>query len=164
MGVERREQAIQTWSATNCRAGGVDEQVKAVCDLRSGSQGGISQGQGQQGGRRRRRGDDRRVRKGPGREPVQALESYVLGELLSATRASSRDTEAGWEGDTSARSAHDRGPSCPNSGGDVPGTRGGTDVPPRLLRVPARAVGQTGAGALSRAMQPARVSHLTSAG
>src|SRR6266536_2682248 len=49
MGVERREQAIQAWSATNCRAGGVDEQVKAVCDLRSGSQGGISQGQGQQG-------------------------------------------------------------------------------------------------------------------
>src|SRR2546422_8349615 len=37
--------------------------------------------------------------------------------------------------------ADDRGQSCADSGGDVSGGEGGTDVPPRYLRLPPRSIG-----------------------
>src|SRR5450759_3185778 len=61
---------------------GAGEQAEAVCDREGGGLEGISQGQGQQRGRWGRRGVDRGVREGPQGEPLQALESDVLGELV----------------------------------------------------------------------------------
>ncbi len=40
---------------------------------------------------------DRRVRAGPEGEPLQALESDVIGELFSGAGAGSRNTEGTWQ-------------------------------------------------------------------
>src|SRR5829696_10077515 len=66
---------------------------QAVSDLQVGGLGGVSEGQGQPGRGWGRRADDRAVRTGPAREPVQALESAVVGELLPAAGEGRGDVE-----------------------------------------------------------------------
>ena len=63
-----------------------------------GCVGGLREGQGQSGGCGCRRGVDRRVREGSEREPLQALESDVLGELLPAAGAAVEIPKAGGKG------------------------------------------------------------------
>jgi hypothetical protein len=55
--------------------------------------GGMAKGQGQPGSRRGRRGVDPGVRGEPSGQPLQGLESDVLGELYAAAGQSGRDTE-----------------------------------------------------------------------
>ena len=73
-------------------------------------------------------------------EPVQALESAVVGELLPAAGARGGDTEAGRQLE-GARGADRRGQDRPDGRALVPGARGGAGVPPGLLRVSAGALG-----------------------
>ncbi len=75
------------------------------------------------------------------KEPVQALESAVVGELLPAAGAGGGDTQGRREGGASARCAHGRGPDRPDGGQDVSGADGGAGVPPGLLRLSSEAVG-----------------------
>ena len=105
----------------------------------SGWCGRLREGQGQPGGRGCRRAVDRRVRAGPEREPLQALESDVLGDVLPAAGACGGDTEGSGKGSGAGR-AHRVGPDRPNGRAVVSGAGGGTTVPSRLLRLPAGAV------------------------
>src|SRR5712691_10318034 len=100
MRAERRGRAVRACSVVNRReVGGAGERAEAegeaVCDLQTCRLGGLREGQGQPGGRGCRWGVDRGVRGRPEREPVQALESALVGELLPAAGAGGRDTETG---------------------------------------------------------------------
>src|SRR5919108_4080851 len=136
--------------------GGADDRAeaegKAVCDLPRGGPEGLPQGQGQQGGSRGRRGVDRGVREGPRQQPLQALESDGLGELPPTASAGGRHTEKGRAGFENARRAHRGGPHRPDGGEDAPGARGGANLPSRLLRLPAGALGPRCAGHLPEAV------------
>src|SRR5919201_7014984 len=57
---------------------------QAVADRQDGGLGSVREGQGEQGRGGGRRAVDRRVRGGPGPEPVPDLESDVLGLVLPA--------------------------------------------------------------------------------
>src|SRR5919109_2528022 len=98
MRVERRGRVVRARLAVNhCwwEEPGERAEAEAVCDLQAGRLGGLVEGQGQQGRGRRRRAVASGVREGPEEEPLQALESAVVGELFPAAGARGRDTEAG---------------------------------------------------------------------
>ena len=71
---------------------------QAVCDFQAAGLGGVAKGQGQPGGCGCRRGVDPGVRGEPEGEPLQGLESDVLGELHAAAGEGGRDTEEGRAG------------------------------------------------------------------
>lgn len=127
--MERRERVTRAWSAVNRSAGGADghAEAEAVRDFQGGGLASLPEGESQSGSRRRRWAVDRGVRRRPEEEPVQALESDVLGELLSTAGADGGDTEAGWTGDQSARRAHRGRPNRPDGCGAVHRAGGGAD-------------------------------------
>src|SRR6266540_2377230 len=113
MRVERRERIIRACSAVNrACAGGAGERVEAegeaVCDFRAAGLGGVAEGEGQRGGCGCRRGIDPGVRGEPCGEPLQALESALLGELPAAAGQGGRDTEEGRAWGNSPRRADSR--------------------------------------------------------
>src|SRR5438034_9556941 len=159
MRVEQRGRVTRACAAANRGAGGAGEQAEAIWYFQGGGLGGISQGQGQQGGGRRRRAVDRGVREGPQGEPLQALEPDVLGELLPTASSDGRDTEAGRARGPCPRCAHRGGQDRSDGREDVPGAEGGAYLPPRLLRVPTGAVGAASGGGLPGAMLEAGLGH-----
>src|SRR5512132_2645502 len=88
---------------------------KAVCDLQVGGVGGLSAGEGQQGRTGRGRVLARGLREGSEGQPVQDLESDVVGQLPAAAGAGGGDTQTAWRGDQGAWGAHGRriGPARP---------------------------------------------------
>ena len=72
------------------REGGAGERTEAIRDFQAPGVDCLLEGEGQQVGSRCRRGVDPGVREQPQGEPLQALESAVLGELLSAAGAGCR--------------------------------------------------------------------------
>ena len=80
------------------------------------------------------------VRGEPSGEPLQALESAVVGELFPAAGAGGGDTEAGRQLED-ARGADGRGQDRADRRARVPGALGGAGVPPGLLWVSAGPVG-----------------------
>src|SRR3954454_9008288 len=72
-------------------------------------------------------------------QPVQDLESDVVGDVLPAAGQGGGDLEGDrWSAD--ARRCDRGGPDRPDGGGHDAGAGGGTAVPPRLLRLPPGAV------------------------
>ncbi len=71
-------------------------------------------------------------------QPVQDLESDVVGFLLSAAGQGGGDTETAWRRDQSARRAHGRRQDRSNGGRSEAGGNGRTDLSSGLLRLPAR--------------------------
>src|SRR6266545_4946383 len=103
MRAERRERIIRACSAVNrACAGGAGERVEAggqaVCDFQAAGLGGVAEGEGERGGCGCRRRVDPGVRGEPCGEPLQALESALLGELHAAAGQGGRDTEKGGRG------------------------------------------------------------------
>ena len=88
------------------------------------------------GSSRRRCGVDRGVRAGSEGESLSALESYGVGDVLSAAGARGRDFQAGW-GQEEARDSDRIRPDCPDGGEAVLGAEGGAELSRRLLRVSA---------------------------
>jgi hypothetical protein len=100
MRVERRGRVARAGSAVNQHGWEepgerAEAAGQAVSDLQMGGLGGVSEGQGQPGRGRGGRAVDHRVRAGPQGEPVQALESAVVGQLLPATGEGRGDPQAG---------------------------------------------------------------------
>jgi hypothetical protein len=154
MRVERRGRVVRARSAVNHRRWeepGERAEAEAVCDLQAGRLGGLVKGQGQQGRGRRRRAVACGVRAGPEGEPLQALESALVGELLPAASARGRDTEAGRRLED-ARGADRRGQDRPDGRGRAPGVGGGASLPPRLLWLPAGPLGARRGRGLSGAL------------
>src|SRR5215472_1061794 len=141
MRVEPRGRATRTRAAVNRQAERAGERVEALRDPEGGREGGVPEGQSQQGGAGSRRGVDQGVREEPGREPLQALESDVLGELLPAAGPSGRDTKTGRARGSGPGGAH-RGRQDRSDGREaVPGAGSGANLPRELIWVPAGAVG-----------------------
>src|ERR1700704_1490520 len=69
---------------------------KAVSDPQAGSLGSLQECEGQPGSGWRRRTIDRRLRGQPVGQPLQALESNVLRELLPPAGAARRHSESKW--------------------------------------------------------------------
>src|SRR5215472_5475187 len=100
---------------------------------------------------RGRRAVDCGFRKGPEREPVQDLESDVVGQLLSAAGADGEDTERHWWEKETGHT--DCGGSDRATSGEVEiGTDGGPAVPSGFLRLSAGEVGAGRSGASAAAM------------
>src|SRR4029077_15886559 len=97
--------------------------------------GGLSAGQSQSGRAGRGRGDHPGVRQGSEKQPVQDLESEVLGVLFSASGDGGGDTQAAWRWDENPWGADDFGQGGPDGGGQEAGGEGRTDLSPRLLRL-----------------------------
>src|SRR6266536_3379039 len=96
MRAERRGRVILACSAANRDlVGGAGERAEAerqaVCDFEAAGLGGVAEGEGQPGSGRCRRGLDPGVRGEPDGEPLQALESALLGELPAAAGEGGRD-------------------------------------------------------------------------
>jgi hypothetical protein len=151
MRAERRGRVILAcWSANRDLAGGAGERVEAggqaVCCFEAAGLGGVAEGEGQPGSCRCRRAVDPGVRGEPDGEPLQALESALLGELHAAAGEGGRDTETQWRVE-GARRAHGHRQGRANGRAPVPGANGGALLPPGLLRVPAATFGpRCGAG------------------
>src|ERR671924_342297 len=158
MRVERSGQVVRVRSAANHRdVGGADERAEAewqaVCDFQMAGLGGLPTRQSQRRCGRRRRAVDQGVRAGPEREPLQTLESAVVGKLLPGAGAGSRNTEeARARRGQGPRGAHGGGPYRSNGGAPVPGAEGGTTVPPGLVRLSTGAIGSSSTGGLPRAL------------
>ena len=118
--------------------------------------GRLREGQGQPGGGWCRRGVDRRVRAGPEGEPLQALESDVLGDVFPAAGACGGDTEEGRRRED-ARGAHRGRQDRPDGRSHVFGAGGGAVVPSRLLRLSAWTLGVGRGGAVPAAVLEVRL-------
>src|SRR5262252_3733569 len=127
MRAERRGRVALVCWRVNRRSGGAGEQTEAetVRHLEGGGLGGIPEGQGEQGSGRCRRGVDRGVREEPQGEPLQALESDVLGELLPTAGPNGGDTQARRTRGPDSWRAHGGGQDRPDGREDVPGAEGG---------------------------------------
>src|SRR5260370_920625 len=82
----------------------------------------------------------RGLEEGSEEQAVQDLEPEALGELLPASGARGGNTEIAWRGHQNSGGARRGGPDCPDGRGPEAGGEGRTGLPPRLLRLPARAV------------------------
>src|SRR6266851_1304364 len=116
-----------------------------------GGLGGVQTSKSEPGSGRGRRADDCGFREGPEREPVQDLESDVVGQLLSAAGADGEDTESKWWGKEAGHT--DRVGSDRADGSEVEtGAGGGPAVPSGFLRVSTGEVGAGRSGAGAAAM------------
>src|SRR5512132_2267383 len=140
--VRALDQPGSAWEESDGRA---ETGRQVVWYFETGGVGGLSEGAGQQGRTGRRRLHDRDVREGSEEQSLQDLEPDVLGQLLSAPGAGGGGTETAWRRHPGSRGAHRRGQNRADRGGRPAGESGGTEIPPRLLRVPAAPVG-TGRG------------------
>src|SRR5438128_10941802 len=98
MRAERRGRVILAcWAANRDLVGGAGERAEAggqaVCCVEAAGLGGVAEGEGQSGSGGCRRAVDPGVRGEPHGEPLQALESALLGELHAAAGEGGRDTE-----------------------------------------------------------------------
>src|SRR5277367_3824208 len=92
-----------------------------------------------------------RISRGPEREPVQDLESDVVGQLLSAAGADGEDTESERWGEEAGHT--DRvGSDCATGGEVETGASGGPAVPSGFLRISSGEVGARCGGASAAAM------------
>ena len=66
-------------------------------------------------------------------QPVQAVESALVGELLPAAGEGRGDTEGRGQRGPNPRGAYRRRPDRPDGSGHVPGAAGGAGVPSGLL-------------------------------
>src|ERR1700722_10983543 len=86
------------------------------------------------------RTNDRGLRGLSWKQPVQALESDVVRQLLSGASQAGGHTEERWQdaavGDPDGGRSH-----CPDGGQTISGAAGGTRVPPRLVWISARQIG-----------------------
>src|SRR5712691_8031888 len=163
MRAERRGRVILAcWSVNRgvVVVGGAGERAEAggqaVCDFEAAGLGGVAEGEGQSGGRRCRRGVDPGVRGEPDGEPLQALESALLGELHAAAGEGGRDTETQRRVE-GARRAHGRRQDRADGRAPVLGAGGGALLPSGLVRVPAATLGLGGGAGLSRAVLAIRL-------
>src|SRR6266536_1295474 len=145
MRAERRGRVILACSAANRDlVGGAGERAEAegqaVCCFEAAGLGGVAEGEGQPGSGGCRRGVDPGVRGEPDGEPLQALESALLGELPAAAGEGGRDPQA-QRRDAGAGRAHGRRQGRADGRAPVPGARGGARLPPGLVRVPAATLG-----------------------
>src|SRR5262249_55061911 len=117
----------------------------------TGGLGGVSEGQGEPRGGRGGRAVNRGVRDRLEGEPLQDLESHVLGELLSTASTARGDPQSqrGLEalGDPPGRRS--RGADGRQ---DTSGATGGAAFPSRLLRVSSRKIGAGCSGHRAAAM------------
>src|SRR6476619_5503434 len=97
--------------------------------------GGLSAGESQSGCAGCGRGDAGGVRPGSEEQPVQDLESDVLGVVLSTSGAGGGDTQTAWRWDENPWCADDLGQGGPNGGSAQAGGEGRTDLSSRLLRL-----------------------------
>src|SRR3974390_2589909 len=107
MRMERRGRVIRALLVVNRGdTGGASERAEAKAEevlryFQVGRRDGLREGEGQRGRSRRRRGVDPALRGEPEEEPLQALESHVLGDLLPASGARRGDPEeSGWCSDS----------------------------------------------------------------
>src|ERR1019366_1921102 len=116
-----------------------------------GGLGSVSASESQQGSGRGRRAIDCGFRKEPKREPVQDLESDVVGQLLSTAGAHGEDTESQRRRKEAGHT--DRVGSDRASGGEVEtGACGGPTVPSGFLRISTGVNGLGCGGASAAAM------------
>src|SRR5215469_5208217 len=116
-----------------------------------GGLGSIQTSKNEPGSGRGRRAVDCGFRKEPEREPVQDLESDVVGQLLSTAGADGENTESQWWGKKAGYT--DCGGSDRATSGEVEiGTDGGPAVPSGFLRLSAGEVGAGCSGAGAAAM------------
>src|SRR6266540_5011944 len=139
MRAERRGRVILACSAANRDlVGGAGERAEAerqaVCDFEAAGLGGVAEGEGQPGSGGCRRGVDPGVRGEPDGEPLQALESALLGELPAAAGEGGRDPQAQRRVAGAGR-AHGRRQGRADGRAPVFGAGGGAVLPPRLVRV-----------------------------
>jgi hypothetical protein len=163
MRAERRGRVILAcWSVNRdvVVVGGAGERAEAerqaVCCFEAAGLGGVVEGEGQPGGCGCRRGVDPGVRGEPYGEPLQALESALLGELHAAAGEGGRDTET-QRRVAGAGCAHGRRQGRADGRAPVLGTRGGARLPSGLVRVPAATFGPGGGGALPGALLAIRL-------
>src|SRR5579872_5586107 len=145
--MERRGCVMEPNSMSQPAMGGADEGGKAVLYFQVGGLGGVQTSKSEPGSGRGRRAVDCGLRE----EPVQDLESDVVGQLLSAAGADGEDPESkrwGKEAGHTDRVGSDRA-----AGGEVEtGAGGGPAVPSGFLRVSAGEVGAGCSGAGTAAM------------
>src|ERR1700731_4515347 len=116
-----------------------------------GGLGGVQTSKSEPRSGRGRRADDCGLRKGPEREPVQDLESDVVGQLFSAAGADGENTESKRWGEKTGRT--DRvGSDCATGGEVETGAGGGPAVPSGFLRISSGEVGAGCSGAGAAAM------------
>ena len=97
MGLERRGCVVQPWPRANrALTGGARGSGKAVLDRQARGLGSLQACEGQPGSGWSGRTVDCGLRGQPFGQPLQALESPVLWELLSSAGASRRDSEGEW--------------------------------------------------------------------
>src|SRR5262245_57047546 len=96
MGPERRGCIVQPWPLANQLPGGARGQGKAVLDREARGLGSLQACEDQPGSGWSGWAVDCGLRGQPRGQPLQALESDVLGELLSSTGAAGRHSEGKW--------------------------------------------------------------------
>src|SRR5215510_2094972 len=119
-------------SRSTARAGGTGESSQAVQYFQKDRVGGVRTGQSESGSGWRRFRINRGVRARSEEQPLQDLESHVVGDVLSAASAHGGDTEERRRREAIGHS-HRRGQDCSNGGQTVSGAPGGTVLPSRLL-------------------------------
>src|SRR5712692_11957796 len=117
---------------STARAGGAGESSEAVQYFQEDRVGGVRTGQSESGSGWRRFRIDRGVRARPEEQPLQDLESHVVGHVLSSTSTHGGDTEERRRREALGHS-YGRRQDCSNGGQTVPGAAGGTVLPSRLL-------------------------------
>src|ERR1039458_2507648 len=149
--MERRGCVREPDSMSQPARGGAKERGQAIRYFQGGNLGSVEASQSQQGSGRGRRANDCGFRKEPEREPVQDLESDVVGPLLSAAGADGEDSESQRRG---KEAGHTDGVGSDRArGGEVEtGAGGGPAVPSGFLRVSTGEVGLGGGGASAAAM------------
>ena len=139
MGLERRGCVVQPEAMGQLATGGARGQGKAVRDPQTGSLGSLQACEGQPGSGWSRRTVDSEIRGQPFGQPLQALESNVVRELLSSAGAAGRYSEGGWW-DAAVGHSNGRRSRCPGGGPSVSGADFGAGVSSGLLWLPARQI------------------------
>src|SRR5438876_2639104 len=143
MGAERRGRVVRgcvrsinralAWEESRER---VEITRQAVRYIEAGGLGGVGESQGEQGRAGCGWSVDRGVREGSEGQPVQDLESDVLGVVLPAAGARGADTEAARRGCQDFRGAFGGRPGRADGSRPGAGGEGRADLPARLPRLP----------------------------
>src|SRR5437867_2073472 len=117
------------WRRSTARAGGAVEPSEVVQYFQEGGGGGVPPGEGEWRSRRGGCGKYRGVRRGSEEQPLQDLESHVVGDVLPTSGASGGHSEEGRRGEAAGHP--DRwGSGRSDRRQAVPGAGGGAALPP----------------------------------